>query len=220
MEAKQRNEPAASHTADDARAFEHRGTLLRLAYRMLGSRAEAEDAVQDTFVRWHQADRSEILNDAAWLTTTCTRRCIDVLRRAERTRLDFSGARLPEHVHTTAIVEDECTLSSASSLSAAFLLMLERLSPKERAAFLLHDIFDLSYGHIAETLGLDATACRKLVSRARLSIGQPKARVEPPPLAHREELLSAFREAIETGDPLDFSAMLADARYLQMRSSS
>jgi hypothetical protein len=98
----------------------------------------------------------------------------------------------------------------ASSLSTAFLLMLERLSPRERAAYLLHDIFELSYPRIAETLGLNEAACRKLVSRARLSIGQADARVEPPPLARQEELLCAFRDAIETGDAVAFAAMLSD----------
>lgn len=135
MVAAERKEPAEPHAPDDARTFEHvRGALLSLAYRTLGSRAEAEDAVQDTFVRWQEADRTEIHNGAAWLTTTCTRRCIDLLRRAERTRLDYVGAWLPEPVHASAAAEDECALPLASSLSTAFLPMLERLSPKERAA--------------------------------------------------------------------------------------
>jgi RNA polymerase sigma factor (sigma-70 family) len=177
---------------------------------MLGSRTEAEDAVQDTFVRWQEAERTAIRNGAAWLTMTCTRRCIDLLRRAERHRLDYVGAWLPEPVHTPASPDDECAGPLASSLSTAFLLMLERLSPKERAAYLLHDIFELTYPRIAEMLGLNETACRKLVSRARLSIGQAKARVEPPPLARQEELLGAFRAAIETGDVATFAAMLSD----------
>jgi len=196
---------------DDGQRFEEvRGALLSLAYRMLGTRSEAEDAVQDTFVRWQEADRTEIRNGAAWLTTTCTRRCIDILRRAERQRLDYIGAWLPEPVHTPAITEDEYAMPLASSLSTAFLLMLERLSPKERAAYLLHDIFELAYPRIAETLGLNEAACRKLVSRARLSIGQSKSRVEPPPIAHQEELLSAFRDAIETGDAVSFAEMLSE----------
>jgi RNA polymerase sigma-70 factor (ECF subfamily) len=182
---------------------------------MLGSRTEAEDAVQDTFVRWQEADRTEIRNGVAWLTTTCTRRCVDLLRRAERQRLDYVGAWLPEPVRTSTLAEDECAMPLASSLSTAFLLMLERLSPKERGAYLLHDVFELSYPSIAETLGLNEAACRKLVSRARLSIGQANARVEPPPLARQEELLAAFRGAIETGDAVAFAAMLSDDIQIQ-----
>jgi RNA polymerase sigma factor (sigma-70 family) len=192
-----------------------RGTLLGLAYRMLGSRTEAEDAVQDTFVRWQEAERTEIRNAAAWLTMTCTRRCIDLLRRAERHRLDYVGAWLPEPVHTPASPPDECAIPLASSLATAFLLVLERLSPQERAAYLLHDIFELTYPRIAQTLGLNEAACRKLVSRARISIGQAKARVEPPPLTRQEQLLCAFREAIETGDADAFAAMLSDDIEIQ-----
>lgn len=207
----ERDEHAEPNAPDDHQAFERvRGALLGLAYRMLGTRSEAEDAVQDTFVRWQEADRSTIRNGAAWLTTTCTRRCIDLLRRVERHRLDYVGAWLPEPLQTPAMQEDECAMPLASSLSTAFLLMLERLSPKERAAYLLHDIFELAYPRIAETLGLNEAACRKLVSRARLSIGQSKARVEPPSLARQEELLTAFRDAIETGDAVKFAGMLSE----------
>jgi RNA polymerase sigma factor (sigma-70 family) len=214
--AEERDEPAVPDVPDDHHTFERvHGALLSLAYRMLGSRAEAEDAVQDSFVRWQEADRTEIRNGAAWLTTTCTRRCIDLLRRAERHRLDYVGAWLPEPVHTPALPEDECAMPLATSLSTAFLLMLERLSPKERAAYLLHDIFELSYPRIAETLDLNEAACRKLVSRARISIGQAKARMEPPPLARQEELLCGFRDAIETGDAAAFAAMLSDDIEIQ-----
>jgi RNA polymerase sigma factor (sigma-70 family) len=214
--ADEREQGAKPDIHDDHHAFERvRGALLGLAYRMLGSRTEAEDAVQDTFLRWQEAERTKIRNSAAWLTMTCTRRCIDLLRRAERHRLDYVGAWLPEPVRTLASPEDECAIPLASSLSTAFLLMLERLSPQERAAYLLHDIFELTYPRIAETLGLNEPACRKLVSRARISIGQAKARVEPPPLARQEELLCAFREAIETGDADAFAAMLSDDIEIQ-----
>ena len=114
--------------------------LTGLAYRFLGSVAEAEDAVQDTFLKWSQADRSAIQSPAAWLTTACTRRCIDMLRAARQARVDYVGAWLPEPIQ----IMTEETLESASELSStlsmAFLLLLERLAPKERAAYLLHDI--------------------------------------------------------------------------------
>ena len=131
---------------DDASAFEAaRPMLLGLAYRILGSRAEAEDAVQDTYLKWQGADRSAIENPASWLTTLCTRRCIDLLRSARSARVDYVGAWLPEPIHASAEVDPGERLSLSSSLQTAFLLVLERLAPKERAAFLLHEVFDVSF---------------------------------------------------------------------------
>jgi RNA polymerase sigma factor (sigma-70 family) len=187
-----------------------RPALVSLAYRMLGSRAEAEDAVQDTYLKWQEARRSDIHNPAAWLTTACTRRCIDLLRSARRLRVDYVGAWLPEAVHTVPHPEDEQAMSLAGSLSTAFLLMLERLSPRERAAYLLHDIFELPYGRVAEILGVKEAACRKLVSRAREGIGQSRARFDVPPLARQEELLAAFQDAIVSGNATRFAEMLSD----------
>jgi RNA polymerase sigma factor (sigma-70 family) len=203
----QRNERGQPDASEDRQRFEEvHGALLSLSYRMLGTRSEAEDAVQDTFVHWQEADRTEIRNAAAWLTTTCTRRCIDLLRRAERQRLDYVGAWLPEPVHTPEMPEDECAMQLASSLSPALLLMLERLSPKERAAYLLHDIFELTYPRIA-----DAGPQRTGLPQARFArTAQYRTRVEPPPLTHQEELLSAFRDAIETGDAVSFAEMLSE----------
>jgi RNA polymerase sigma-70 factor (ECF subfamily) len=177
---------------------------------MLGSRSDAEDAVQDAFVRWEEADRSRIDNPAAWLTTTCTRRCIDVLRSARRLRVDYVGEWLPEAVQTTPHPGEDEQAMMASSLSTAFLLMLERLSPRERAAYLLRDIFELPYGRVAEILGVEEVACRKLVSRAREGIGQSRARFEVPSVARQEELLTAFEDAIATGDASRFAELLSD----------
>jgi RNA polymerase sigma-70 factor (ECF subfamily) len=198
------------HEEDD-RSFEQaRVALLSLAYRMLGSRSEAEDAVQDTFMRWQEADRANVLNPVAWLTTTCTRRCIDLLKMAERQRLEYVGVWLPEAVQTPVAVEEDTAISLASSLSTAFLLMLERLSPRERAAYLLHDVFELPYPRIAEALDIQETACRKLVSRARISIGEAKPRAEPPPLDRQAALLAAFQAAIDTGDVSQLATMLSE----------
>src|SRR3546814_163350 len=144
-----------------------RRQLTGLAYRILGTLAEAEDAVQDTFLKWREADQDAIDNPAAWLTTACTRRCLDLLRSARRRRVDYVGAWLPEPVHTVADDTPESAAELASSLSTAFLLLLERLSPKERAAYLLHEIFDRPYPEVAAALGLHEAACRKLVSRAK-----------------------------------------------------
>ncbi|WP_425450384.1 sigma-70 family RNA polymerase sigma factor [Virgifigura deserti] len=146
---------------DDALVFEEtRPRLLGLAYRILGSRADTEDAVQDTFLKWRKADRDKIETPAAWLTTICTRRCLDLLRSAHKSRVDYVGAWLPEPIHTPIDDGTENTLSLASSLTTAFLLMLERLTPKEWAAYLLHDIFDVSYAEVAETLDIRESTCR------------------------------------------------------------
>lgn len=186
-----------------------RRRLTGLAYRLLGSRAEAEDAVQDTFLRWQDADRAAVENPAAWLTTACTRRCLDLLRSARRKRVDYVGAWLPEPVHTAAEDSPEATVELASSLSTAFLLLLERLTPKERAAYLLHEIFERPYPDVAAALGMQEAACRKLVSRAKAVVGRPAVR-QAPPRDRQQALLAAFRDAIASGRTERFAAMLSD----------
>ncbi|HWM47892.1 MAG TPA: RNA polymerase sigma factor SigJ [Xanthobacteraceae bacterium] len=186
-----------------------RPMLMGLAYRMLGSRADAEDAVQDTFLKWQSADKQAIENPPAWLTATCTRRCIDLLRAAHRSRVDYVGAWLPEPVHTSSDTMSEETPELASSLTTAFLLMLERLTPKERAAYLLHEIFDMDYADVATALGIQEPTCRKLVSRARTNIEQAKVRYTTP-LERQEELLAAFQAAIASGSTGQLAALLAD----------
>ena len=192
----------------DASTFEQaRPRLLGLAYRILGSRADAEDAVQDAFIKWQGADRDAIDNPDGWLTTVCTRRCIDMLEAAHRTRVDYVGTWLPEPVLTVSADDDALELSS--SLSTAFLLMLERLTPKERAAYLLHDILDMEYGDVAKTLDMEEAACRKLISRARQNIEHDKVR-HVTPVEQQEKLLSAFQDAVSGGDMQRFTALLSD----------
>lgn len=195
---------------NDTESFEEsRPILLGLAYRILGSRADAEDAVQDTFIKWQTTNKDGIENPAAWLTTACTRRCIDLLRAAHRTRVDYVGPWLPEPVHTA--VEDTSAekLALTTSLATAFLLLLERLTPKERAAYLLHEIFDIDYPDIARTLEMQESACRKLVSRARSNIEQARVRHVTPP-DRQSELLEAFESAIVTGATDRFASLLTD----------
>lgn len=201
---------------DDAHlsAFEaSRRYLFGLAYRILGSRAEAEDAVQDLYLKWREADPAAIAEPRAWLTTACTRHCIDQLRAARRSRVDYIGTWLPEPIHTTTDDTPESALALASSLSTAFLLVLERLNPKERAAYLLHEIFEVGYADIATALGMQETACRKLVSRARERVGSDQARPPPPP-DRQEALLGAFRSAITSGSTDTLSALLAEDAVL------
>lgn len=185
-----------------------RGFLTGLAYRILGSVAEAEDAVQDTFLKWSQADRQAIDNPAAWLTTACTRRSIDMLRAAHQARVDYVGAWLPEPIQA-ADEAPEATLELVSSLSMAFLLLLERLTPRERAAYLLYEVFDQSYEDVAQALGVQAVTCRKLVSRARQHVGGGNVRSVVPPERQRT-LLAAFQEAIASGDAGQLALLMSD----------
>ncbi|WP_277590864.1 RNA polymerase sigma factor SigJ [Pseudomonas chlororaphis] len=195
---------------DDTTVFESRRSfLLGLAYRLLGSRAEAEDVVQDLFIKWLEADKASIATPAAWLTTACTRHCIDLLRSAQRSRLQYIGTWLPEPIHSLHHDSPEQSHELASSLSTAFLLLLERLTPKERAAYLLYDIFDLDYPQVAQTLGVQEATCRKLVSRAKASLGNTQARYQPEP-SRQQQLLSAFHSAITSGSTQGLAAMLSE----------
>ncbi len=189
-----------------------RPRLNGLAYRILGSFSDAEDAVQDTFLKWVSIDRSGVENTKGWLISVCTRRCLDMRRTGDRARMDYVGAWLPEPIQVAVPPEAETRAELASSLSMAFMMMLERLTPKERAAFLLHDVFDLSYNEIAETLDVSEPASRKMVSRARSNIGQSRAR-HATPVSRQQEFLTAFQSAVATGEVSPLTRMLAqDAR--------
>lgn len=199
------------NSAENAAAvFEQRRPfLLGLAYRILGSRAEAEDVVQELFIKWLEADRAAIATPAAWLTTACTRHCIDLLRSAHTSRVDYIGTWLPEPIHTTHQDSPEHRHELASSLSTAFLLLLERLTPKERAAYLLYEIFDMDYAQVADAVGVQEAACRKLVSRAKASLGSGQTRFQPEP-ARQDQLLNAFHSAIASGSTNSLMAMLSE----------
>ena len=194
----------------DVQLFEEtRPRLLGLAYRILGSRADAEDAVQDCFLKWRDADRSQIRTPVAWLSSVCTRRCLDILRAAHRARVDYVGPWLPEPIQpiqpATPLAVDG---KLAASLTTAFLLLLERLTPKERAAYLLHEIFDQSYAEIAAMLEMDEAACRKLVSRARQNINHDKVRYVTP-RETQDSLLLAFEMAVMNGGTAQLAALLS-----------
>ncbi len=190
--------------------FEDRRPFLTgLAYRILGSLAEAEDAVQDTYLKWQACERGTISNPAGWLTAVCTRRCIDMLRSARRSRVDYVGAWLPEPIQTMTGDTPEGAAELSSTLSLAFMLVLERLAPKERAAYLLREIFDQPYEDVAAALDVTEAACRKLVSRARGRIGreEPGAVV---PRKRQDELLAAFQAAIATGSTVQLAALMRE----------
>jgi RNA polymerase sigma-70 factor (ECF subfamily) len=195
----------------------HRRHLRAIAYRMLGSRAEAEDAVQDAWLRWHGTDRSAVENPQAFLSRTVTHLCLDRLKSAKAQREVYVGSWLPEPVvddETQYIPGPETAHELASDLSFAFMLTLERLSPLERAAFLLHDVFDMSYADIASTLGRGEAACRQLAARARANVhaNRPAFKVSPD---ESNRLANAFAIAIRDGDVGALARVLAqDATFI------
>jgi RNA polymerase sigma-70 factor (ECF subfamily) len=185
---------------DRTQLFEqHRAKLRGVAYRMLGSRSDAEDIVQDAYLRWHRADTSEIRSPEAWLVTVVTRLSIDRLRQAKLERESYVGPWLPEPLVETEAPPADAATELASSLSVAFLVVLERLAPEERAAFLLHEVFESGYDEIAQILGKSEPACRQLVSRARKRVHEERPRVQVSEAA-RTTLLNRFVQAIMTND--------------------
>ena len=185
----------------DAAAFDAlRPRLLRVAYRMLGSMADAEDVVQDAWLRWGTVDRDRVRVPEAFLRRIVTRLCLDQLRSARVLREEYIGPWLPDPVIEPEAVED---------VTLPLMLALERLSPLERAAFLLHDVFGESFDDIAESIGRDSAACRQLASRAREHVQAEKLRF-PVERAHGLEIAQAFFAASRGGEIGRLSEMLAE----------
>src|SRR5687768_13256861 len=184
-----------------------RARLFGLAYRMLGSRAEAEDITQEAYVRWHEADHRSIRNPEAWLVTTATRLAIDRLRRLKTVRESYTGPWLPEPIVGHAPPPDR-DLHLAEDLSIAFLTLLERLAPDERAAFLLHDVFEVGYGEIASVLDKSEAACRQIVHRARTRVRGDRRRFDVTEGA-KARLLNKFTRALEARDEQALLALFA-----------
>jgi RNA polymerase sigma-70 factor (ECF subfamily) len=191
---------ASPRDEDAAASFDPlRPKLMRVAYRMLGSVADAEDMVQEAFIRWMGADRGSVREPEAFLRRTVTRLCLDQLKSARRQRETYVGPWLPDPV-----VEEE----AQEDVTLPLMLALERLSPLERAAFLLHDVFGLSFEEVAATIQRDAAACRQLAARARTHVRQarPRFQVEQ---QRGLELAEAFYTASRSGDMKALGAMLA-----------
>jgi RNA polymerase sigma-70 factor (ECF subfamily) len=186
-------------TEHAAAAFDPlRPTLMRVAYRMLGSVADAEDVVQEAFIRWIRADRGEVREPAAFLRRTVTRLCLDQLKSARRLRETYVGPWLPDPV----VEEDE-----VEDVTLPMMLVLERLSPLERAAFLLHDVFGLGFDEVAAAIQREPAACRQLAARARTHVRQARPRFK----VERQrglELAEAFFAASRSGDMKALGAML------------
>ncbi|MFK4794840.1 sigma-70 family RNA polymerase sigma factor [Sphingobium sp. ZW T5_29] len=182
----------------------HRPDLLRVAYRMLGSMADAEDMVQEAYIRWAGTDREGVQVPAAFLRRVVTRLCLDHLKSAHVRRAAYSGPWLPEPVVEAEPVED---------VTLPLMLALERLSPLERAAFLLHDVFGESFEEIAVSIGRDVAACRQLASRARINVRMDRSRYTVDQ-AHGMEIAAAFFQASRGDGITKLGALLAqDVRF-------
>ena len=188
------------HQEDAAASFDPlRPKLLRVAYRMLGSVTDAEDMVQEAFIRWMKADRKTVLEPEAFLRRTVTRLCLDQLKSARRQRETYVGPWLPDPV-----VEEE----EQEDVTLPLMLALERLSPLERAAFLLHDVFGLGFEEVATTIERDSAACRQLAARARTHVREARTRFQVDK-QRGVELAEAFYAASRSGDMKALGAMLA-----------
>ena len=192
----------------EAKDFEaHRSFLAGLAYRMLGSIAEAEDVVQDAYLRWAHSDPSTIVHPRAYLARVVTRLCLDRMNSATSRRELYVGTWLPEPI--VAAPEEPM----ADDLSIALLLTLERLSPLERAAFLLHEVFEMDYADISRALRRTEEACRQLAARARQHVREERPRFAPTDES-REKLFTAFEAVMTSGDVAEFAQLLADDAVL------
>src|SRR5215475_6362482 len=199
-----------SEIGSRANLFEQsRKRLFGLAYRMLGSRADAEDMVQEAYLRWHQADLGEIRSPEAWLVTVVTRLCLDRVRSAAAERETYPGIWLPEPIISDPSPLPDEQLELSSNLSLAFMFLLERLSPQERAAFLLHDIFDCSYQDIARILDKSEVSCRQIVSRARARVRRDQPRFHPDE-EDQLRVMNQFAAALHAGDEQSLLALFAE----------
>jgi len=186
-----------------------RPRLFGIAYRMLGTRADADDVLQDAWLRWHRTDASTLQSAEAWLVTVVTRLAIDRLRVAKVEREAYAGWWLPEPLVEVDPHTPETAAELASDVSVAFMWVLERLAPDERAAYLLREVFDHDYADIAALLDKSEAACRQLVHRAGERVRRERPRFDVPRQAHRR-LLERFVQAARSGEREAMKALLAE----------
>lgn len=199
---------------DSLHTFEqHRPRLYGVAYRMLGMRAEAEDVLQDAYLRWKDVNVAALQSTEAWLTTTVTRLCIDRLRRLKTEREAYFGPWLPEPLADEDLRTPELAAELSDDVSLAFLALLEALSPEERAAFVLHDVLDDDYVDIAEALGKTEAACRQLVHRARERVTARRRRFQVDDETRRR-MLERFVAIVNRGDRKEIVALFASDAVL------
>src|SRR5471032_1607809 len=186
----------------------HRPALFAVAYRMLGSANDAEDVVQDAWLRYTAAQPSDLRSAKAYLTTIVTRLCLDRLKSARATREAYVGPWLPEPVATDDQRGPERSLAQAESVTLAFMVLLETLSPEERAVFLLREVFDYEYDEIAEMLETTGANCRQMFHRAKARIADRKPRFRAT-LAEKRPLVERFVRAFRDGSEAELTAVLA-----------
>jgi RNA polymerase sigma-70 factor (ECF subfamily) len=205
------NEKTDTHTdagATPADTFRRlRPRLKDIAYRMLGSAAEADEVVQDAWLRWHVSAPAELESAEAWLVTVATRLSIDRYRAAKVQREHYIGTWLPEPLLTDAPATPEQVLERADNLSVAFLILLERLGPEARAVFLLREVFDTDYDEMARMIGKSEAACRQMVSRAKAQLREERPRYQVSPESH-QRLMSSFAQAMASGDFAGMRALM------------
>ena len=203
---------AADHPNPQSRLevfHQYRGLLFSIAYRMLGTVADAEDMLQETFIRWQQSATANVQSPRAFLVTIVSRLCINHLQSARVQREDYPGQWLPEPLVTGSLGNPSEASQLEDSVSMAFLVLLERLSPPERAVFLLREVFDYDYVEIARILDQTEANCRQILRRARQHMSEGRPRFDPSQ-QQREKLLHEFLEASTLGDMDGLLALLSD----------
>ncbi|HLI69735.1 MAG TPA: RNA polymerase sigma-70 factor [Ktedonobacteraceae bacterium] len=199
-----------SKPEDTAHIFQqYRLLLFSIAYRMLGSATDAEDIIQDAFVRWLQSDDKDIQSPKAYLSTIVVRLCLDQLRSSREQREVYVGPWLPEPIATGQMPELSETAAQAESLSLAFLLMLEKLNPLERAIFLLREVFEYEYGEIAAIVEKSEANCRQIFHRAQQHLGKDRARFSVS-REQQERITNRFLQATLNGDIQGLLSLLSD----------
>ena len=188
---------------------QHRSRLTGIAYGMLGSFMDAEDVVQDAYLRWSDIDTSVVDNPAAFLTTITTRLAIDRLRSAQVRREQYVGPWLPEPIVTSFAPDPAEIVTEVESLSMAVLTTLEKLNPVERAVLLLRDVFDYDYAEIADIVDKSPANCRQVASRAREKAGN-LSRVPSPPAQSEADILERYVAAVTAGDVAGLARIFAD----------
>jgi RNA polymerase sigma-70 factor (ECF subfamily) len=203
---------------EQASVFEaQRSRLFAIAYRMLGSIEDAEDVVQETFLRWRKVDSAQIRTPAAWLSTVVTRLSLNQLQLSRVRRGEYVGPWLPEPLPTASDASPSDDVELADSISIAFLVVMERLNPRERATFLLREVFDYDYEEIAGVLDVSVANCRQLFHRAKARMGESVARFRPDPALHRQ-LIEQFGRAVRQGDIDEVVQLLARDATLNVDS--
>src|SRR5262245_53450609 len=190
-----------SETAPDPLATfnEHRGLLFSIAYRMMGTVADAEDVLQDAYIRWQQSVRDNIRSPKAFLVTIVSRLCINRLQAGHAQREEYIGQWLPEPIVTDSASDPTSGVSADESISMAFLVLLERLNPVERAVYLLREVFEYEYDEISAAVGRSEATCRQILRRAKEHVHAARPRFTPS-ARQQTELLARFVQAATRGD--------------------